>query len=88
MKNVKVFEIKIHLNNGHLRTVFAIAPVSASLDEFCESMGFSPTSITFANVSAPMSEADALRFVTSNYISMLSAPDSIHIKTTITTYVA
>ena len=88
MKNVKVFEIKLPLNNGHLRTVFAIAPVSASLDEFCESMGFSPTSITFANVSAPLSEEDALRVVASNYANLIFAPDSIHIKTSLTTYVA
>ena len=83
MEEVKVLEIVSRLNNGHTRTVHAIASLDDTMADLCRLKSIPMLSVTTAKESAPMRVQDAINYVLNCQTALVLNPNIIWIKTTI-----
>ena len=82
MKEVKVLEIVSRLNNGHTRTIHAIASLDGTMNELCCLKSIPMLSVTTVKESAPMKVQDAIDYVLNCQAALALDPNNIWIKTT------
>ena len=83
MEEVKVLEIVARLNNGHTRTVHAIASLDGTMADLCRLKSIPMLSITTAKESAPMRVQDAIEYVLNCQTALALDPNNLWIKTAV-----
>ena len=87
-KNVKVFEIKAIAANGNDRTVQAIAPLNMTLTEVCKMKNIPMLSIVSTKVTAPMTMDEAINYTFQGFTSIVFAPSTRLVKSTLSVIAA
>ena len=87
-KDVKVIVIKAKAANGHDRTVQAIVPPDMDVSDVIRMKSIPMLSIIGATVTGPMTQKDALVYVSCAYHAILTKPDLSYIKSNLELFAA
>ena len=87
-KNVKVIEIKAHMNNGHVRTVQAVTPLAKTPAGICKETNIPVLSVFSVKETEPMAEKEAMNYALRCHAALVSDPFTVVIRSTCTVYAA
>lgn len=74
---VKVIEIKSRLNNGNVRTIYAIAALNVTINECCRKNNVPCMSIISASETKPMKYDDAATYATMKLAELYATPNTM-----------
>ena len=87
-KDVKVIVIKAKAYNGHDRTVQAIVPLDMDVSDVIQMKSIPMLSIIGATVVGPMTQKDAMVYVSCAYHTIFTNPSLSFIKTNLELFAA
>ena len=87
-KDVKVIVIKAKAANGHDRTVQAIVPLNMDVSDVIQMKSIPMLSIIDATVTEPMTQNDAMVYVSRIFHAIATNPDLSFIKSNLELFAA
>ena len=87
-KDVKVIVIKAKAANGHDRTVQAIVPLDVDVSDVIRMKSIPMLSIIGATVTEPMTQKDAMVYVSHIFHAIATNPDLSYIKSNLELFAA
>ena len=81
-KDVKVITINAKMNNGHNRTVQAIAPLDMTATDIIKMKNIPALSIVSTKETAPMTVQEAARCLIRDHLANIFAPNVKPVKST------